>query len=305
MPSIQSPLGALPSRFRRSRVLIVGCGDVGMRVAQLLSPRVRVVALTSSAQRVPIFRSKGILPLSGNLDQGSQLRRVAGLAQRVLYLAPPAPIGQSDGRLVTFTQAARLRSKCKALVYASTSGVYGDCQGAWVTESAAIAPVTPRALRRAHAEATARFIGRSAGVRTSVLRIPGIYAKDREGGTPLSRLQKGSPVLQEDEDVYTNHIHADDLARACFLALWRGKAQRSYNINDDTDMKMGDYLENAADIYGLPPPPRMSRDAMEKEVSAMQLSFMSESRRLVNQRMKSELGLRLLYPTALQGLAAP
>lgn len=302
LPSIQSPLGALPSRFRRSRVLIVGCGDVGLRVARLLAPRVRVLALTSSAQRVPLFRSVGILALCGNLDQGAQLRRMAGMAQRVLYLAPPAAEGQSDGRLVAFTQATRLRAPPKALVYASTSGVYGDCEGAWVTESAAIDPTTPRAHRRAHAEATARFFGRSAGVRASVLRVPGIYANDREGGTPRTRLQKGAPVLHDDEDVYTNHIHADDLARACVLALWRGKSQRSYNINDDTDMKMGQYLDAAADLYGLPRPPRMAKEELKKEVSAMQLSFMNESRRLVNQRMKKELGLRLRYPSALDGL---
>jgi nucleoside-diphosphate-sugar epimerase len=135
-----------------------------------------------------------------------------------------------------------------------------------------------------------------------VLRVPGIYANDREGGTPLARLQKGAPVLREDEDVYTNHIHADDLARACALALWRGKSQRSYNINDDTDMTMGTYLDAAADLYGMTRPTRMTREELKKEVSAMQLSFMSESRRLVNQRMKKELGLRLLYPSALDGL---
>jgi nucleoside-diphosphate-sugar epimerase len=108
--------------------------------------------------------------------------------------------------------------------------------------------------------------------------------------------------LREDEDVYTNHIHADDLARACALALWRGKSQRSYNINDDTDMAMGNYLDAAADLYGMPRPTRMTREELKKEVSAMQLSFMSESRRLVNQRMKKELGLRLRYPSALDGL---
>lgn len=302
LPSIQSPLGALPSRFRKSRVLIVGCGDVGLRVARLLTPQVRVLALTSTAQRVPLMRSAGILALSGNLDQGSQLRRLAGMAQRVLYLAPPDPEGKSDGRLVAFTQATRLRAPPKVLIYASTSGVYGDCEGAWVTESTAIYPTTPRAQRRAHAEATTRFFGRSAGVRASVLRVPGIYANDREGGTPLARLQKDAPVLREDEDVYTNHIHADDLARACVLALWRGKSQRSYNINDDTNMKMGNYLDAAADLYGLPRSTRMTKEELKNEVSVMQLSFMNESRRLVNLRMKKELGLRLRYPSALDGL---
>ncbi|MDP3832359.1 MAG: SDR family NAD(P)-dependent oxidoreductase, partial [Hydrogenophaga sp.] len=142
------------------------------------------------------------------------------------------------------------------------------------------------------------------GVRTTVLRIPGIYAPDRPGGTPRERLQRGTPVLRAEDDVYTNHIHADDLARACALALWRGRPQRNVNVVDDTQLKMGDYFDLAADLYGLPRPPRVARDAASDQLPLVLLSFMSESRRLHNQRMKDELGLRLLYPTVAQGLAA-
>ena len=170
-----------------------------------------------------------------------------------------------------------------------------------MAETRPLAPRTPRAMRRVDAERLVRHLGR-AGVRTSILRIPGIYAPDREGGTPRERLRKGTPVLAAADDVYTNHIHSDDLARACIDALWRGKPQRVINVNDDSALKMGDYFDLAADLYGLPRPPRVRRDAAQATLPLVLLSFMSESRRLDNTRMKRELRLRLRYPQLLDGL---
>jgi nucleoside-diphosphate-sugar epimerase len=141
-------------------------------------------------------------------------------------------------------------------------------------------------------------------VRTSILRIPGIYAPDREGGTPRERLHKGTPVLAPQDDVYTNHIHADDLARAVLAAMWRGKPQRVYNATDDSEMKMGDYFDLAADLYGLPRPPRVPRTTAQDELPLVLLSFMSESRRLDNRRLKDELRVRLRYPDVRGGLKA-
>ncbi|MDZ4102826.1 MAG: SDR family oxidoreductase [Hydrogenophaga sp.] len=305
-----SLLGALPARFRRERVLIIGCGDVGQRAARELrsSPRVRVLALTSSPERAPALRAQGITPLQGNLDQPQSLRRLAGLATRVLHLAPPPSGDLADWRLDprtrALTRALIQRSLPSTLVYGSTSGVYGDCQGRWVDESTPAKPLTPRAWRRVDAEAAVHWLGRATGVRTTVLRIPGIYAPDREGGTPRERLRRGTPVLRAEDDVFTNHIHADDLARACVLAMWRGRPQRNVNVVDDTELKMGDYFDQAADLYGLPRPPRVARDVAGDQLPLMLLSFMSESRRLRNQRMKQELGLCLRYPTVAQGLMA-
>ncbi|MDP3245427.1 MAG: SDR family NAD(P)-dependent oxidoreductase, partial [Polaromonas sp.] len=159
-----------------------------------------------------------------------------------------------------------------------------------------------RAQRRVDAEQQLRFFGRSSGVSVHTLRIPGIYAPDREGGTPRGRLLKRTPVLQQADDVYTNHIHADDLARACVAALWRGKPQRTTNASDDTELKMGDYFDLAADLYRLPRPPRVARSTAQDELPLMLLSFMSESRRLSNTRLKQELRLRLRYPTVADGL---
>jgi nucleoside-diphosphate-sugar epimerase len=244
--------------------------------------------------------------LQGNLDDTASLKRLAGLAHRVIHLAPPPTDrrGESerDPRSQNLIRALRLRTPPEALVYGSTTGVYGDCSGELVNETRRVRPHTPRAQRRVDAENLMRFLGRS-GVRVSVLRIPGIYATDREGGTPRERLLKGTPVLMAKEDVYTNHIHANDLARACSAALWRGKPQRVVNVSDDTDMKMGDYFDLAATLYGLPKPPRLSRHDANAALPLMLLSFMNESRRLDNTRMKKELRLQLRYPHVRDGLS--
>lgn len=313
MPSNQNPLGALPARFRRERLLIVGCGDVGLRVLRLQnrSPHPhgpRLLALTSSPGRAPELRAAGATPLLGNLDDPRSLRRLGGLATRLIHLAPPPREGWGDPRTAALTRALRQRGRLRSLVYGSTSGVYGDCAGALVAESRPVQPDTARAWRRVDAEAQIRFHGlvsQAAGpLRACVLRIPGIYAPDREGGTPRERLLKGTPVLVEKDDVYTNHIHADDLARACLAALWRGRPQRCYNVSDDSELKMGDYFDLAADLYGLPRPPRLPRSTAQDALPLMLLSFMSESRRLDNRRMKRELRLVLQHPTVASGLRA-
>ena len=305
-----SLLGALPARFRRERVLIIGCGDIGQRAVRVLGSgqRARLLALTSSAERRAELRAQGITPLLGNLDDARSLQRLAGLATRVLHLAPPPSAEQThwhrDPRTRALVRALMRRSRPITFVYGSTSGVYGDRQGGWVSETDGVRPHTPRAWRRVDAEASVHGFGRIGSVRSTVLRIPGIYAPDRVGGTPLQRLQRGTPALRAEDDVYTSHIHADDLARACARALWRARPQRTLNVCDATELKMGDYFDLAADLYGLPRPPRIARDAASDILPLGLLSFMSESRRLRNQRMKTELGLVLRYPTVREGLAA-
>ena len=295
----------MPSRFRRQRVLIVGCGDIGLRAAALLPARVRLLALTSSPARVGELRLLGITALVGNLDAPASLARLAGLATRVIHLAPPPssePTGQLDPRTTALCRVLRRRGLLQAVVYGSTSGVYGDCQGQWVAETRALNPLTPRAHRRVHAEATLRSMGRANGLPVHILRIPGIYATNRDGGTPRARLLRGAPVLVRSDDVYTNHIHADDLARACVAALWRGKPQRVTHVTDDTQLLMGDYFDLAADLYGLPRPPRLTYAEAQRTQPAVQLSFMRESRRMRNSRLKRELRLSLRYPTVAAGL---
>ena len=304
LPSNQTPLGALPARFRRARVLIVGCGDVGQRAARRLPPRVGVLALVRDAAAAPALRAQGIAPLRGDLDDTASLRRLAGIATHVIHLAPPPGEGEGDARTQALLRALARRSVPAALVYGSTSGVYGDCGGAWIDETRALNPQTARARRRVAAEGHVRAFGRAAGVRASILRIPGIYAADRPNGTPRERLLRGTPVLAQQDDVFTNHIHADDLARACLRALWKGAPQRIYNANDDSCSRMCDYFDMSADLYGLPRPPRLPLAQAREQLPRTLLSFMQESRRLHNWRLKRELGLVLRYPTPEHGLRA-
>ena len=294
---------SLPTRFKRPTLLVVGCGDVGLRVVRLLKGRWRLIALTSSAQRAPDLRAAGVQPLQGNLDEPATLARLAGLADAVLHLAPPPSHGSTDTRTQHLLQALARNGRVRRIVYASTSGVYGDAQGERFDETRAVNPTTDRARRRVDAEARVRWYGRAFGVCVSVLRVPGIYASDRPGGHPRERLARGTPALAASDDVYTNHIHADDLARACVAALHRGLPQRVVHASDDTELKMGDYFDLAADLCGLPRPPRIEPRQAVAQLPAMQLSFMSESRRLDNRRLKRELRLKLRYPTVREGLS--
>ncbi|MBT9458947.1 MAG: SDR family oxidoreductase [Burkholderiaceae bacterium] len=292
------------ARQKRPTLLIIGCGDVGLRVLKLLTGRWRVLALTSNAARVNELRSAGAVPLLGNLDDPLSLGRLAGLADHVLHLAPPQGEGDQDLRTVALLHALARKGRVRRLVYASTTGVYGNCDGAQFDETRTVAPATARAKRRVDAEARLRWYGAQFDVRVSLLRIPGIYAGDRAGGHPRERLRRGAPVLRREDDVYTNHIHADDLARACVAALSRGLPQRVVHVCDDSQLLMGDYFDLAADLCGLARPPRISRVEAAQLMSPMQLSFMGESRRLLNGRLKRELRLKLRYPQAEQGLLA-
>lgn len=299
------PAAARPRLLRQPRLLIVGCGDVGLRAAALLRDRCRLRALSSSPQRFELLRQQGLTPIAGNLDQRASLRRLRALAPWVLHLAPPPTQGERDPRTARLLPA--LGAGLSRLVYASTTGVYGDAGGARFDETRPVHPTTPRATRRVDAEQRVRAQGRPGRHRLSaptcaLLRIPGIYALDREGGDPRERVRRGSPVLCEAEDVYTNHIHADDLARAVVAALWRGRPQRVYHVNDATELKMGDYFDRVADLCDLPRPPRLDRAGIAATVGPMTLSFMSESRRLIAERLRRELRLSLLYPTLEAGL---
>lgn len=278
------------------RLLLVGCGDVGMRLLPLLRQRFRVFAVTSQPARMAELRAAGVIPVVANLDQPDSLRRLAGLADTVVHLAPP----QSEGRLDRRTRnLASILPRQGTLVYVSTTGVYGDTGGACFDESRPVAPVNARAQRRVDAEQVLRRWARHAQARLAILRVPGIYAADR---LPVERLKSGTPALNAADDVYTNHIHADDLAHIILLALARARPQRVYHTVDESNLKMAQYFDLVADTFGLPHPPRLPRTELAKQVSPMLLSFMSESRQLQNQRMKQELGVRLLYPTVSDAL---
>ncbi len=277
-------------RLGKPRLLVIGCGDVGMRLLPLLRERFRIFSLTSQPERCAELRAAGAIPVVADLDRPASLRRLGALAQRVVHLAPPQSEGRIDRRTRNLTA---ILPEGATVVYVSTSGVYGDCGGALVDETRTPAPRNGRAHRRVDAERVLRRWARRRGGRLAILRVPGIYADNR---LPLERLRKGTPALNPDDDVYTNHVHADDLAQIIVAALWRGNPCRAYHAVDDMQLKMGEYFDAVAAAFGLAPPPRLPREQLREQVSPMLLSFMSESRRLDNQRIKDELGVRLRYP---------
>lgn len=280
-------------------ILIVGCGDIALRVAPLLRSRYRLFGLVRNMRHAATLRAVGIIPLAGDLDH-RHLARIAGLAHLILHFAPPPNSGTSDSRTRHLLAALSRGTLPERLVYISTSGVYGDCGGAQVDESHPLNPQSARAARRADAEQRIRDWARRNRVHMSILRVPGIYAAER---LPLERLRTGSPAIVAEQDSHTNHVHADDLANIVLAALRRGKPNRVYHASDDSDLKMGDYFDVVADAYRLPRPPRLPRDEVERAVSPMLWSFMNESRRLDNARMKQELKVKLCYPTVAEALA--
>jgi nucleoside-diphosphate-sugar epimerase len=268
----------------------------------LVRSRYVLYALTRRRERIAPFRSLGLKPVLGDLDRPDTLASLAGLAHDVVHFAPPPPVGAQDTRTAHLIAAlAKAKSLPQHLVYISTSGVYGDCGGALVDETRPLKPATARALRRADAEWQLRRWGTRSGVRVTILRAPGIYAADR---LPLERLRRGTPALRREDDSFVNHVHADDLARMVVAALRHGFANRSYNAADDVPQRMGDYFDAVADGFGLPRPPRIARGEAARTMSPQLYSFMNESRRLSNARIKRELRVALRYPSVQDGIAA-
>lgn len=275
-------------------LLIIGCGDVALRTIPLLQGRYRLYALVRNPTHHATLRELGVRPIPGDLDDSHTLKRIAGIADIVLHFAPPNSQGIIDTRTRNLLAALSLSPTPQRLIYISTSGVYGDCAGNIISETHRVDPQTARAALRVNAEQQIREWAKRNGVNANILRVPGIYAAER---LPLERLHGGAPAIVAAQDSYSNHIHADDLARIVIATLRHAKPNRVYHAVDDDEMKMGDYFDTIADAFKLPRPPRLSREEVKRAVSPMMWSFMNESRRLLNDRMKRELKVPLRYPT--------
>ena len=266
------------------RLLIAGFGDIARRAL----PR-----LERGFEVLPLARRYGF-----DLDRPESLMLEG--ADALLHCAPPPPSGELDTRTANLLAALEKRRILPArVVYVSTSGVYGDCRGARVDETRPVAPQTARARRRADAERRLALWCRERGGALTVLRAPGIYAADR---LPLRRLRAGMPVLSAEDDVYTSHIHADDLAAAAARALEDDAPAGLYNAADDSEIRMGDWMDLVAERFGLARPARLPREQLIGQVPAEVYSFMCESRRLDNRRLKTMLGVKLRYPSVREGL---
>ncbi len=286
----------------KKTVLVVGPGQVGMRVIALLRPRARVLALVRRAGQRAAIRRAGARAIVGDLDDDRCARALRRhRVDAVIHLAPPPDTDRRDPRTRRLVSAIVPKRRGRlAWVYVSTTGVYGDCGGALITETRVPHPQSARARRRVDAE---RVIARAAKRRhwhASALRAPGIYDADR---LPIARLQAGTPAFTPEDDVYTNHIHAEDLAAMCVAALRSRRTWRVYHASDDSVLRMGEYFDLVADAFGLPRAPRLPRADIAQRVSPLTWSFMRESRRIDNARIKRELGVRLRHPTVQDFLA--
>ena len=283
--------------MKKLSLLIVGMGDIGTRLASS-QPNQRILGLTRSSESAVRVRKASALPVMADLDKPGSLNRIAGLAPWVAHLAPPPGDTEGDPRtrhlIAALGKAAVKRGSLpRRMVYISTSGVYGNCNGERVFEHRPTAASNSRAKRRVDAERQLRRFAARNGIRLAILRAPGIYAADR---LPLERIRKQTPAVRSEEDSYTNHIHADDLANLVRLVLFRGKPNRIYHAVDDSVEKMGDYFDKVADRFGLPRTPRITRAEAQAVLSPALLSFLNESRILDNTRLKAELRVKLKYP---------
>jgi len=286
------------------RLLIVGCGDVATRALPLFAKTFQLSALARSGADLVRLRALGVSAIGADLDQPDSLAGIDFSVDCLLHSAPPPGSGSVDIRTANLIAALARAEKSGAMVprrivYLSTSGVYGDCAGAWVDEAREPNPQTPRAWRRLDAERVLQSWASRRGASLAILRVPGIYAADR---LPLDRLRAGMPVLRAEEDVYSNHIHAEDLGAMAAAALVTEEVAGVFNACDDTEMKMGDYFDLVADRHGIARPPRITRIEAAARVSPEMLSFWSESRRLLNRRIKRELAVPLRFPTVHEGV---
>ena len=281
-------------------VLIVGCGYVGRHVARRLRDAgCAVTGVVRSQQSAELLAELSIVPIVADLDESSTVVALPVANNALFYFVPPPATGDSDLRLRNFLATLSMKKLPTRIVYISTSGVYGDCQGDWIDESQPLNPTSSRAKRRADAESALSEWSRETGCPAMTLRVPGIYGPGR---LPLERLRAGLPLLREADSPYTNRIHVDDLAATCVAAMTRGVPGAVYNVSDGHPSNMTDYFNQIADYARLPRPPTVGRDEADAVLTSGMRAFMDESKRLVNRRMREELGVTLRYPNLKAGL---
>lgn len=279
-------------------VWIMGCGDIGRRVGKLYQQEgIKAIGWVRGEESLHLGLEQGLAMRKGDVDRGSFFPIFALDEALVYWFMPPQPSGETDDRIRRFLKGVDAAPKRVVLI--STTGVYGDCAGRWIDESEPLKPVAARAKRRADAEATVQEWAARFGGEIVILRVPGIYAPDR---LPLERLQRGEPVLRAEEAPWTNRIHADDLAMVCKQAMEAAPPGAIYNATDGNPSTMTDYFNQVADYAGLPRPPQVSMAEAQTSMSAGMLSYLQESRRIRNDKLLTELNIRLQYPSLAAGL---
>lgn len=268
-------------------IWIMGCGDIGRRVAALYQQDGQsVTGWVRSEASLQEGQQQGITMRAADFDAGCFIPRNTLQDRDIFWFMPPPPQGEQDNRLRRFLLTAQ--DAPRRIVLISTTGVYGDCGGRWIDESEPLKPVAGRAIRRVDAETALQEWGEQYNGDWVILRVPGIYAQDR---LPLARLQRGEPVLRAEDAPWTNRIHADDLALVCKRAMAVAPEHSIYNATDGQPSTMTDYFNRVADYAGLPRPPQVSLSEAQAVMSAGMMSYLRESRRIGNEKLVRELGV--------------
>lgn len=282
------------------RFFIVGCGDIGKKVARTaLASGAGVAALIRSPEKAASLREMGVTALEANLDERDSLAGMPTRGAVVFYFAPPPGGGFTDPRVRAFCDAIAPGEEPRKIVYLSTSGVYGDCGGEVVTEETPPNPQTSRARRRYDAETVFRQWGAERGVPVVILRVTGIYGPGR---LPLQQLTSGQPVLEDSLAPVTNRIHSDDLARICLAAAERGEDGDIFNVSDGHPTTMTAYFDACADALGLPRPRRVTLEEARRVMTPLMFSYVTESRKMDNRLMREKLRVTLLHPAMQEGV---
>ncbi|MBU6468023.1 MAG: SDR family oxidoreductase [Betaproteobacteria bacterium] len=283
------------------RWLIIGAGDVAARMVPLIQHRARLFALCRNPEKADYWRDLGTTPIIGDLDDPQSLTQIAGIAEGVFHFAPPNLGGDKDLRTRHLISAlSRSNSLPQHIVYISTTGVYGDQQGGWVDETTRKQTQSARAIRRVDAENQLRRFACHQTIKLTILRAPGIYAEDR---LPLKRLSDQLPLVTKEEDSWSNHIHALDLARSAVKSMYQPRNSRAYNVVDNEPMQIGDFYDQLADHFQLNRAPRLAKEQVKNIISEISWSFIAESRKITNQRLTKELNFEFLYPSVTSCLA--
>jgi nucleoside-diphosphate-sugar epimerase len=279
------------------QVFIIGCGVVGKLLARrLMQNHVPVAACVSSENSQQACAALNIDCSIINLDRSLTDLDLTG--QRIIYLVPPPRNGREDARMHRFLHAIAQHPPEK-FVLISTTGVYGDCDGAWIDESTPVQPKADRAYRRADAEQQVQQFCQRHTIPWVILRVAGIYGP---GKIPLKRIQSGEPIVNQQDSPFTNRIHVADLVTVCEKALMSMSIQGVYNVTDGHPGTMYEYFTGVARALSLPPPPAISLAQARQQLSAGMLSYMDESRRIRNQKLLRDFALELQYPDLESGL---
>lgn len=271
-----------------STLLSLGHGYSARALARILVAQGwRVIGTTRSPAKAEAFRSEGVEPLLWPGDLGP------ALAQATHILASAAPDGHGDPFLRAVPDIAQ--SRAQWVGYLSTTGVYGDHQGAWVDETTPLTPASERGRQRVLAESQ----WRATGLPVHIFRLAGIYGPGRG---PFEKVRDGTARRIIKTGQVFGRIHVADIAQVLLASIQRPNPGAAYNVCDDNPCPPEDVLAHAARLLGLPDPPAVPFD--QAEMTPMARSFYGESKRTRNTRIKTELGVQLLYPDYPAGLQA-